>query len=256
MKLRNILFGIGVIGASLLPFTGAKAQNLESTLNNQNQIEQISQSKKLNMSFDNNYASRYVFFGIPFSEGPVWQPTLSAQYGTFDEEGRLVKGLSGFTMANKDFATQKWNKVDFGIDYTYPVGENSIFSLGTIYFPSELDGKWESIGTAYANFSKGDLFLTLHKLYGAFDGNYFELGFGKEYPINDRFSFSTSMSLAYNDEAFREKSSISHSESNIGVSLDITDNVNFSSNVGFVNPWAEDIEGGTYFTTSVSYGIK
>ncbi|TKJ19330.1 MAG: hypothetical protein CEE43_15580 [Promethearchaeota archaeon Loki_b32] len=107
-----------------------------------------------------------------------------------------------------------------------------------------------------ANFNIGDISAMFHKLYGSEDGNYFELGFGKEYPINDRFRFSTSMGLAYNDRAFREESGVSHSESKLGMSLDLTDNVNFSSNVGFVNPWTEDMEGGTNFTTSVSYNLR
>ncbi len=246
MKLRDILLIGGItLGGLLLPKI-AKSQDLDSLAVNQDRQEQTSQSNKLNMSFDNNYASKYVFWGIPFSEGPVWQPTLSAEYGN----------LSAFTMANKDFATQEWNEIDAGVNYTIPVGEKNTLSIGTIYFPSKINEKWESIGTAYANFNIGDISTMFHKLYGSEDGNYFALEYNKEYPINDRFRFSTSMGLAYNDEAFREKSGISHSESNIGVSLDLTDNVNFSSNVGFVNPWAEDIEGGTYFTTSVSYGLK
>jgi len=231
--LRNILLAGGItLGTILFPLK-ADAQT------------QKKPELPISASINNNYASQYVFWGIPFSEGAVWQPTLNVGRGN----------LNTFLMANKDLETQEWNEIDIGVDYNIPLGKNSSLSLGTVYFPAKMEGKWKDFGTSYASLSSGPFSVMLHRVWGADKGTYFGLTYSKDYPISDKFTFSNSTSIGYNDGVFRDKRGLTHFESSLTGSLALTDKLNVSGQVVWINPLADDIDGGLCFKTSVSYDL-
>ena len=231
--LRNIVLAGAITLASLFPMKNVLAKTQEDP------------KPKISASFNNNYASQYVLFGLPFSEGPVWQPTLNVGSGN----------LNSFLMANKDLTTHEWNEIDIGVDYNISLGKNSNLSLGTIYFPSKIDGKWKDFGTSYASLSSGAFSVMLHKIWGNEKGTYLGLTYSKDYPISDKFTFSNSTSIGYNDGIFRDKKGLTHFESSLKGSLALTDKLGVSGQVIWVNPLADDIKGGLCFRTGVSYDL-
>jgi len=234
-KILKHMLVVGAIGlASFLPMKSLEAKTQEDP------------KPKISASFNNNYASQYVLFGLPFSEGPVWQPTLNVGSGN----------LNSFLMANKDLTTHEWNEIDIGVDYNIPLGKNSSLSLGTIYFPSKIDGKWKDFGTSYASLSSGPLSVMLHKIWGNEKGTYLGLTYNKDYPVSDKFTFSNSTSIGYNDGIFRDKKGLTHFESSLTGSLALTDKLGVSGQVVWINPLADDIKGGLCFRTSMSYNFK
>ena len=231
--LRNILLAGTITLASLFPMKKVLAEPQEKP------------KPPISVSVDNNYASQYLFWGIPFSEGAVWQPTLRVGGGN----------LNTFLMANKDFATHEWNEIDIGVDYNIPLGKNSSLSLGTVYFPAKVEGKWKDFGTSYASLSSGPFSVMLHRIWGADKGTYLGLTYNKDYPISDKFTFSNSASIGYNDGVFRDKRGLTHSENSLTGSLALTDKLSVSGQLVWINPLADDIEGGLCFRTSVSYDL-
>lgn len=231
--LRNILLAGTITLASLFPMKKVLAQPQENP------------KPKISVSVDNNYASQYILFGLSFGEGPVWQPTLNVGSGN----------LNSFLMANKDLTTHEWNEIDIGVDYNIPLGKNSNLSLGTIYFPSKIDGKWKDFGTSYASLSSGPLSVMLHRVWGNEKGTYLGLTYSKDYPISDKFTFSNSTSIGYNDGIFRDKKGLTHFENSLTGSLALTDRLGVSGQVVWTNPLADDIKGGLCFRTSVSYNL-
>jgi len=235
MKLRDILLVGTITLASLFPMKKVLAQPQD----------QEKPKPQVSVSIDNNYASQYVFFGIPFSEGAVWQPTLNVGRGN----------LNSFLMANKDFATHEWNEIDIGVDYNISLGKNSSLSLGTIYFPAKVEGKWEDFGTSYASLSSGPFSVMLHRIWGADKGTYIGLTYNKDYPVSDKFTLSNSTSIGYNDGVFRDKRGLTHFESSLAGSLALTDKLSVNGQVVWTNPLADDIKGGLCFRTGVSYDL-
>jgi hypothetical protein len=158
-------------------------------------------------------------------------------------------------MANKDLVTHKWSEIDIGMDYNIPLGKNSDLSLGTIYIHSKAGGKWKEFWNSYASLNSGPFSAVLHRIWGDDKGTHLGLTYNKDYPISDKFTFSNSTSIGYNDGAFRDKKGITHFESSLKGSLALTDKLDVSGQVIWVNPLAGDIKGGPCFITSVNYDL-
>jgi len=205
------------------------------------------QDKGISWGVDNVYDTQYIGFGLPFSTGPVWQPTIWGAKGN----------LSGFAMVNKDFDQNKFNEYDLGINYDIPVGDKGTVSVGGIHFPTDIEETWHTAGTAYAGWTSNSSMnpsLFFHRSYGDLgEGNYVDLSISKDYPLSDNVSVSSSTHLAYNDGFFRDGSGLSHFESNVGISAQVADNISVSGTVGFTNPLADDIEGASHVKINTSY---
>jgi len=147
------------------------------------------------------------------------------------------------------------NEIDIGIDYNIPLGKNSGLSLGTVYFPAKIEGKWEDFGTSYASLSSGPFSVMFHRIWGNDKGTYLGLTYSKDYSISDKFTFSNSMSIGYNDGVFRDKRGLTHFENSFTGSLALTDKLSINGQVVWVNSLAKDIEGGLYLKTGFSYGL-
>ena len=158
-------------------------------------------------------------------------------------------------MVNKDFATKEFNEFDLGLDWTIPIIKDTSISLGTIYFPTKVEGKWENIGTSYASLNSGPFSIKFNRLWGHFKGNYVGLTYAKDYPVSDKLTISNSTNIGYNDRLFREKRGLTHFESSLKGSLALTDKLGVSGQVVWINPLADDIKGGLCFRTGVSYDL-
>ncbi|HUW43565.1 MAG TPA: hypothetical protein VMV95_01210 [Bacillota bacterium] len=232
--LRNLVLAGTIALSSLSPVKKALAEPVEPK-----------DKKPISVSIDNNYASKYLFLGLSFSEGPVWQPTLNVSRGN----------LSSFLMANKDLTTKEFNEFDLGLNWNIPILRDTSLSLGTIYFPAKVEGEWKSIGTSYAALNSGPLSVKLGKLWGAVGGTYVGINYSKDYPVSKKITVSNSTSIVSNDGIFRDKKGLTHFETTLTGSLALTDKLDVNAQVVWINPLSDDMDGQLCFRTNVSYRL-
>ena len=82
-------------------------------------------------SIDSNSSTRYMFFGLPFSEGNINQSMLNVNKGNF----------TGILWGNYDTKQERVNEFDVYSDYTKSMKKVRV-SLGAVYFKAIVGDKW------------------------------------------------------------------------------------------------------------------
>jgi len=224
--LRNLLT-IGMIGlASLLP--------------NKSEAE-------LNFSLDSNSSSKYMFFGMPFSNGNINQTMLNMNKGDF----------TGTLWGNYDVKQGKLNEVDVFADYARSINKLNL-SLGAIYFIAKVDDDWVDCVDWHAGINASaplNPSLNYHKFTGADNGDYTELGISKNFTVNKRVMITTSGKIGYNNGAFRDKKGLSHLEGNLKVPIRFSKKLNVAPNINCSKALGEDLKNAIWGGVNVHYNF-
>ena len=232
MKPSKLLTIAGIIGASLLPFTGAKAQD-----------------NNLNVNLNGNYASEMRFWGMPFIDSPMYTQSLNFNHGKF------MVSLSG----TRNMDTEKLYSGNVLLNYTQPISSKLTASVGKIYFKFNLGGYWDDASVSYAGLNADMPFnpaISYNKLTGFGGGEYIEGSLSKTFPVNNKVAVSTSAKIGYNAKALRDKTSFSHLEEEVSIPIQVTDRLNITPKLKIIFPLAEDVSGGDYWEVNASYDLK
>lgn len=204
-------------------------------------------SEPFNISLDNNFSTKYMLWGIPFSEGAVDQVMLNTNY----------KNLTATLFANRDFKQDKFNEGDIFVDYTKQLSDKLKASVGCIYFKFKQNGNWEDCTDLYVGISANiplNPSLKYHRLLSGFDtGNYVEGAVSKNFPINEKATISTTGKIGYNDKAFRGKSGLSHLEAGVNIPIQLTNKLSVSPNINCSRTLASDLENEVFGGVNVHY---
>lgn len=155
----------------------------------------LSLFKKLGVQFTMDFLSRYVWNGLAYSRGPVWQPSASLEF-----HGVGVSVLGNFVL-NDEPNQGQFNEVDFTLYYGITAKKLEIDTSFTFsIYPND--------NPASLNFSKDSLYGNLHLAYPAgpidvftdlsiwvFQPNaavFWDLGIGYQRDLPLNFSLSTS----------------------------------------------------------------
>lgn len=170
--------------------------------------EQKEQEKpKINLSARLDFLSKYITRGFTFSEEPVLQQTLSANYKSI-----TAVGFGNFDTASGKFtegdifldATRTFKKASFSGGYNYYTFPNlGLPDTQEVYVGAGIDVLLNPRITVIHDFKEGK-------------GNYAELGIGHDFKLKEN-TLSAKAKLAYNDHYFRTESGFSHCE--LGLSM-------------------------------------
>jgi hypothetical protein len=153
------------------------------------------QNSQVSLDTRVDFLSKYVCRGFTYSENPVIQPSVSVSY----------KDLSLIGFSNFDIPEHKFNELDITIDFTRPLNDNFILSLGytLLTFPNNQSKKTQEI---YAGITLDKLLKPSLKIYYDFDDGKGEYG---EFSCNHNFDFGkmavfVTGILGYNHHYFRK----------------------------------------------------
>ncbi|MDO8516951.1 MAG: hypothetical protein Q7S33_02395 [Nanoarchaeota archaeon] len=196
-------------------------------------------------SWDNTYSSKYVFWGIQFSNKDVYQSLIT-----------INKGHSTlFVFSNRDFETSTWNEHDVFFDYTTPINKMVNMSAGYNYYNCRL-GDWESYNEIYIGASFNTFLspaISYHNIFGFENGNYFEASVSKSFQINDKITLLSSGKLGYNDKAFRTATDFSHTEWGISAPITYLPHFIISPFAKYSFALADDLKNVFYGGATASY---
>jgi len=235
--LRNLLIGGLVLAGSALPFKGLEAQ----TALEEAPVEAVAQ-KKLTFGTDNNFWSKYMWLGIPFSDGVVYQPVTSASYG----------GLRANTFINFDLTEKRVKEFDLSTTYAFSRGPVHA-DAGFTYVTFENGGKsWDSFTKTAVDLSVDaplNPSVSLQRFEGYDSGNVATLSIGGNLP-GGRIAWNTT--AAYNGAVFREESGIANIEAGLSTSLDAL-GAKFSPKIKFSKGLQSDIPDQLYGGLTISW---
>lgn len=174
-------------------------------------------TRQVQLKAKNDLISKYVFRGIPYSQGKVLNQYLSAS-------SKLPKNLGNLTataFGNYDFEKKEYNEADIFIDYAKPINDKLtlLAGWGAYYSPTDF---FEDTHEAYigltANLPLNPTIIAVKDLDES-KGKYIEPSVSHQIR-----NLNLSAKLGYNDEYFREKSGFSHLESTVSYKINPTEN--------------------------------
>ena len=231
MNLKNLLTTGAVIGASLLPFSGAKAQD----------------KSPVTINLSGNFANASRFWGMPFLDSPLYDQSLNVS------KGKLSASLVG----HRDIKDERWFDFDAVVNYFQPVSDNLSVYAGAVGFYFNLGEGWDTAAVLYAGATSNlplNPTITANKLIKFGGGNYIEGSLSKTFPVNG-LDISSSVALGYNDKVGRNKSGFSHLDAKISVPLISTEDLNVVSSVNYIHPLTKEIPSGFLGSISANYNL-
>lgn len=236
-KLRNLVAGGLALVGSVLPMKGLEAQAVpEST-----PVEVANQSG-LTFNTDNNFWSKYMWLGIPFSEGAVYQPVTSASYN----------GLKANTFINFDLTEKRVKEFDLSTNYSLSKGPLHA-DAGFTYVTFENGGdSWDSFTKTAVDLSVDaplNPSVSLQRFEGYDSGNVATVSLGGYLP-GGKVSWSTT--AAYNGGVFREVSGVGNLEAGLSTSFE-TLGAKFTPKIRFSKGLQKDIPDQLYGGLAISW---
>ena len=149
----------------------------------------------ISMDLDVAFYSRYVWRGIVFTKGPVFQPGFTLGYG----------GLSANIWGNLDLNdvngnNGEFNEVDYTLDYSFDADKFS-FSVGGIVYEFPNIGDSSATTTeVYASASLDVLLspsMTLYIDVDEVEGLYWTIGIGHSFPLPHDLSLDCSATFGF-----------------------------------------------------------
>jgi len=121
-------------------------------------IEETERSPHFEISFENDFVSRYVWRGFAYTQGPAMQPALTATYRGFQAEV-----WSNFVL-NDEPNQGRFNEVDPSIEYEWNIGKFKLVPQFEIYtYPNQKDSKMAGELGLEADYELGPISLkTVH----------------------------------------------------------------------------------------------
>ncbi|MFH1500787.1 MAG: hypothetical protein ABIE22_02470 [archaeon] len=200
--LELLLFTGGVAGGLALSATGATAAELEQEQVNFGDTKGKTEETRAVSGFVTlDYASKYMFRGVPYSEEPVFQAVGGVALAN------EVANLSVIGFVNYDTQTEQINEADVSLEASRSVGKaNLTAGITHLEFP---DTGLPSTDEVYARigldtFLNPEFFVAQDYVDGK--GTYLEGSVSHNLPLG----IEASASLGYNDHQFREDSGFSH----------------------------------------------
>lgn len=238
-KTLKYLTTAGMIGlASLVPIKGLEAQ---ASNNDGTPLEEAS-SIKMDFGAENSIWSKFMWLGMPFSEGFVYQPVATATY----------KGIGANTFANVDWTNKKLKEVDLGVSYSNSKGPvNAKIGFTHMAFDNGNE-KWDSETKTYLDIGvKTPLnpSLSIQRFDGYDAGNVAVFSVGGDIP---KGKISWSASTAYNGGVFREKYGVGNLETSLSKSFEVS-GTKFTPKIIFSKGLQSDIPNQIYGGLTVNW---
>jgi hypothetical protein len=159
----------------------------------------------LTYDFQADYNARYVWRGIAYSNGTVFQPSLGASFKDFYV---WVWGNYDLSYGSPDEEFRRFNEVDFNISYTYEWKRLTIEpSLLSYFYPRQDDAPTTAECSVKLSYNLGLISIFTNQTVDVveYDGAYFaDLGFAYEKEFNDKFLFEADTSLGFGSDRFNE----------------------------------------------------
>jgi len=220
----NKTFGLGILTA-WLAFAPAKA------------------AEKFNVGIGVDNYSKYVVRGMAYSENPVIQPSISVNKGN----------LTAIGIGNFDTQCNEFNEYDLVLDYTKNAGKITFSAgYGLYTFP---ETEMQKTQEAYASATLEKTFRPTLKAVYDFDkgkGLYAELSVSKDINIG-KTTMSANGKLGYNNNYFREKSSLSNFEINLSMPIKTGNNMTIKPSISCTKALDKDFIDQFYAGFGLNY---
>jgi len=152
-------------------------------------------------------ASAYVFRGVTFNDGAVFQPGIETGLPIAEEYGSLAIGAWGnYDIDDYDDSlnSSEFSEVDLYVGYGLPALIDGVdLSLGWCEYTYPTSGVADKEASIGAGFGVGDIALGLTAYFGVGGGingtQYYELTAGYDVEIDETLSASFGASIAYVD---------------------------------------------------------
>jgi len=203
--------------------------------------------ESLNISWDDNNFSRYMLWGVPFSDGWVYQPTLGLTYN---------ENLIFLLFGNYDYKQKKWNEGDVIAEFSKSIHPKMNVTVGSFYFHFDAGDSWENTGAVYFGISANMLFnpsITYYNLFGFDEGNNVECAISKNFPINSKITVFSFGKLGYNNKAFREKTGFSHTEFGVKIPIQLPFKFVLMPTINYLKALADDLDDIFYGGATIHY---
>lgn len=174
---------------------------------------QTQDESSVTVGADLTYRSRYLFAGVPFSDGSVIQAKLALGYGGFT--------FNAFT--NYDVGTSEFNEGDVYADYYHQYSETIGVYVGAAYYifkGFKEEGEWDTTYEFYAGISTnfpGSPTLHYARDFSLMEGGQMvSLALSHEVLVGAVTVIGTG-NIVYNDNYYRFGSNVSHFDLSIAI---------------------------------------
>lgn len=210
---------------------------LASLFPKKTKAEEIQEKPAVNLSLDNAFSNKYLFWGLNFWDKPVWQPMFNLNINY------LTLNLFG----NMEIGSRDVNEADAFVDFTYPINKINT-SLGAGYYNFKINGKWVKDRELYTKIGMNiplNPSIVFHRLFGLGKGSYTEASLSEDVEINNLVA-NLSGKLGYDTSKYREGRGFSHVEAGIKVPIKLTEKMSIIPNINFSKALARDLENEIY----------
>ena len=152
---------------------------------------------EVSLSFDAAVMNKYIWRGIPLTDGPVFQPSATVGFGGFSLNAWMNMDLDDVNGNEYDF-----NEVDFTAEYGFELEKVSI-TMGFVHytFPNtDFDATTEFYGSISLD-SPLNPSVTIYQDFDLVEGTYLSFGVSESLPLEDTdHSMDFSATLGYGSE--------------------------------------------------------
>lgn len=252
-RIWKTIVGGAIIFTSLLPVKDLEAQNSKnknSLSSNCNLEQTLKDNKKINVKFGGNLSNALRFWGMPFVNSPVYNQRVNFNYRNF----------LAFISGNVNIENKKLFMTNFGLKYSHSLSDKFVAYVGGTQFILNRRSNIDTAFLIYAGISARVYLnpsITYNRLNGCLGkGQYIEGSLSNNFNLNENVLFSSSVKLAYNNKALRNKKGISHLESHIELSINLSKKLDIIPYLNYVKSLTDDIKSGFYGGIRLNYKVK
>lgn len=207
----------------------------------------------ISVSSKTDYLSKYIYYGVLYSEDPVVQESLTVSIGNWN--------LTGFV--NYDAKSEEINETDLILDGFVSVGDDLTLFGGYAFYTSPTD-VFETTHEIFGGVSFDKLPLTPTLLFvhdvGAYGGLYGQLSLSHQQELFDfgrsgKVSLSAEGILGFNNGYYREGSGFSHLEGKLELPIELGNNVSIAPSLTYIHGLDNDFDDHLIYGLSLRFNF-
>lgn len=198
-------------------------------------------------NLNNTLATKYVSNGILKGNHVVTRPSIKFE-NEFDNESSIAFSA----LANIDFHEEEMTKLDFGLNYSFLVGDDAAFETGYTRKMSKVGYGRKDTDVLLGRFTVDAPYQpSLEMEFNVHEGSYFGLSVQKPIHVLSSSGYGRTLTagaeIGYNVHAFRKDAGFSHFETSLKIPLTMPrsgflSKLNGDINVRYSVPLADDIK--------------